>query len=269
MLEVYQLDFFYGKKQVLHQIDLQAQPGEVISLLGPNGSGKSTLLRNLAGLLKPDAGTITLRGDPLEKLGRREIARQLSFLPQGQEPVQHMNVWELVARGRSPHQRAGWMMNSQDRETVQWALDYMALSHLAHRNVADLSGGERQRAWIAMVLAQDTQLVLLDEPVTYLDIKHQWDVLEVIQDLKESFHKTIITVFHDLNHAMAVSDRVYLLRQGEVFAQGPPETVITHSAMHDAYGIHAQVCRVQHCCHPVVVPAGIKPGKCRRNKAAG
>lgn len=256
MLSVRGLGFRYQAEPVLKNVNMRAWPGEIISLLGPNGSGKSTLLRCLAGLMTPRQGEIFLKGRPVKAIGRRELARHLSFLPQGQEPVQHVTVWELVARGRSPYHAIGWVYSRQDRDIISWALDYMQLSHLQHRHVNSISGGERQRAWVAMILAQDTDLVLLDEPVTYLDLKHQWDLLEVIRALKKEFSKTVITVFHDINHALAVSDRVYLLKEGEVFTSGVPEEVITGPVLRRVFGVYAQVCRVQCCCRPVVIPIG-------------
>ena len=249
--------FFSYKNQIaLKGVSIEAAPKTIISLLGPNGSGKSTLLRCLAGLIKPQKGVITLSNMDIRKLRPKEIAKRISFLPQIHEPVRYITVWDLVARGRSPHVTTGWYYSLKDRQKIDWALDYMQLSHLKHRQLGAISGGERQRAWIAMALAQDTAIVLLDEPVTFLDIKHQWGLLEVINNLKEGFGKTIITVFHDINHALAISDIVYLLKQGNIYNYGLTEETITDKSLQHVYEINATVCRVNKCWYPVVVPIG-------------
>ncbi|MFP4431941.1 MAG: ABC transporter ATP-binding protein [Spirochaetaceae bacterium] len=248
------LSFSYGEHDVLHNVAVAAHHGEVIGLLGANGSGKSTLLRCLAGLLPVRRGAVTLAGHDLRSMRRKQIAAMVSFLPQVHQTLDHLTVGELVARGRHPHTAFGWRLSSHDRDAVASALSYVQLDTLRNRPVNEISGGERQRAWIAMVLAQDTPLVLLDEPVTYLDIKHQWSLLEVLTDLARNLGKTLITVFHDINHAMAVCDRVYLLAAGRVSGHGSPEEVITPNALRRAYGVDAHVCHVHQACRSVVVP---------------
>ncbi|MFP4511265.1 MAG: ABC transporter ATP-binding protein [Spirochaetaceae bacterium] len=248
------LRFSYGDHDVLHNVALAAYHGEVVGLLGANGSGKSTLLRCLAGLLPVPRSTVTLAGRDLRSMKRKQIASMVSFLPQVHETLEFLTVGELVARGRHPHTAFGWRLSSHDRDAVASALSYVQLDTLRHRPINEISGGERQRAWIAMVLAQDTPLMLLDEPVTYLDIKHQWSLLEVLTDLSRNLGKTLITVFHDINHAMAVCDRVYLLAEGRVSVSGRPEEVITSDALRHAYGVSAHVCHVRQACRSVVVP---------------
>lgn len=248
------LSFSYREHDVLHDVAVTVGHGEVVGLLGANGSGKSTLLRCLAGLLPVPRSTVTLAGHDLRSMRRKQIAAMVSFLPQVHETLNHLTVGELVARGRHPHTASGWRLSSHDREAVASALAYVQLDTLRNRPVNAISGGERQRAWIAMVLAQDTPLMLLDEPVTYLDIKHQWSLLEVLTDLARNLGKTLITVFHDINHAMAVCDRVYLLAEGRVSGHGSPEEVITPDALRLAYGVNAHVCHVHQASRSVVVP---------------
>ena len=248
------ISFAYGGEPVLQDVSFHAGSGEMIGLLGPNGSGKSTLLRCIAGILRVSQGRVMLAGRDVRSMRRKQIATTVSFLPQTQEPVNHLTVHELIERGRHPHSAYGWYLSKRDHSAVSEAIEYLQLEKLIDRPIDQLSGGERQRAWIAMVLAQDTPLVLLDEPVTFLDIKHQWALLELLSDLKESLGKTLVTVFHDVNHAIAVCDRVYLLAEGKVLAHGVPETVITAESLHLTYGIGADVCHVRQACRSVVVP---------------
>ena len=270
MLSAEKLSFSYGKCQVLEEVNLSAHPGEVISLIGPNGSGKSTLLRCLCGLLRPRRNSVFLQGQPIEKLGPREIARRVAFLPQFQQSLPGVTVYELVAMGRAPYHRSGWVNTREDRDQTEWAIEYMQIGRLTHRKVDTLSGGERQRAWIAMVLAQDTPVVLLDEPVTYMDLRHQCELLGTVQDLRDKFKKTVIAVFHDINHAIEISDSVCLMQDGRVYRVGTSEQVITEQSIRDVYGVSAHICRFHRCCRNVVVPAGARektPGQaCTQRK---
>ncbi len=264
MLEVRDLCFSYDQMSVLHHVSFRVAQSEIISLIGPNGSGKSTLLRCMNGLLHAThPESICLHGRAIHSFSRKELARQIAFLPQSQEKMPGTTVRELVALGRTPHQKTGWVLSRKDREKVDWALEYLQLGQLQHRMVDKLSGGERQRAWIAMALAQDTPLLLLDEPVTYMDLKHQWELLEIIIGLKEDYAKTIIAVFHDINHAMEVSDRICLMCQGAVHNLGSPMQVITEDSLRQVYGIRAHVCQVEPSLRSVVVPDGLC---CRRAK---
>lgn len=257
MLEVTDLSYSYEHMQVLHNVSLQVGNSEIMSLIGPNGSGKSTLLRCINGLLHaPDPKSIRLHGRFIGTFSKKGLAREIAFLPQFQEKMPGTTVRELVAFGRTPHQKTGWVLSRQDREKVDWALEYLQLGPFQHRFLDELSGGERQRAWIAMVLAQDTPLLLLDEPVTYMDLKHQWELLEIIIGLKEAFSKTIMSVFHDINHALEVSDSICLMHQGAVHSLGSPESVITEEALRQVYGIHAHVCQIEPGWRPVVIPEG-------------
>lgn len=258
MLSVSHLKFSYGRRVILQDVSLAARPSEVISLIGPNGSGKSTLLRCMAGLLPSAKGEVLIDGKPVRGYGSREFAEQVAFLPQSQNVVYGFTVYEFVLLGRSPHHRSGWFVNKEDREKTNWAIDYMRLERLKNRQVEKLSGGEWQRARIAMVLAQDTQYILLDEPVTYMDIKYQVDLLKIIRDLRERYEKTVIAVFHDMNHAIEVSDRICLLKDGVILGDGTADSVITERAIQDAYGVCARVCRVPCCRKNVVIPFGVE-----------
>lgn len=159
--------------------------------------------------------------------------------------------------GRTPYHKSGWILTREDKEKIQWASDYMQLAHLNNRLVEKLSGGEKQRVWIAMILAQDTPIVLLDEPVTYMDLKYQRELLKTINELRGKFNKTVITVFHDINHAIEISDVVYLLKGGHVYRAGHTDQVITESAIHEVYGVHTHICKFSKCCRNVVIPATV------------
>jgi ABC-type cobalamin/Fe3+-siderophores transport system ATPase subunit len=259
LVQAHSLRFRYGETWVLDGIDFDASAGEVVALFGPNGSGKSTLLRCLDGLLRPQEGAVSIGGTPIDAYSRRQLARRIAFLPQIHPPLHHITVGELVARGRSPHQRFSWALTQRDQMAVRWALAYLQLAHLENKAVQSLSGGEQQRAWIAMVLAQDAAVVLLDEPVTFLDLRHQWDLLAMFRNLAAEHDKLVISVFHDVNHGIAVSNRAYLLQDGRTVAVGTPEDVITRENLADVYEVQAHVCKCSKCSRSVVIPTA---GRC-------
>lgn len=245
----------YGRKMVLHGVDFIAGEAQVISLIGPNGSGKSTLLRSLCGLIPASKGSVRIYNEPLTGMGVREISRCIAFLPQVHERMHDVSMYELISMGRAPYHTSGWIKSKQDVEKIQWAIEYMSLEPLVHRQMDQLSGGEQQRAWIAMILAQDTPIILLDEPVTYMDLRFQCELLNTIRDLRDTCRKTVVSVFHDINHALEVSDYLYLLKDGCIYSQGTSEQVITEHTISEVYGIHAHVCRFHGCRRNVVVPA--------------
>ncbi|SIQ08204.1 iron complex transport system ATP-binding protein [Alkalispirochaeta americana] len=256
------ISFSYGRKNVLHQISLSAGRGEIIGLLGPNGCGKSTLLRCIAGVLKSHQGSLHYGSSSKSGLAPRERARHVSFLPQHQLDVPGITVRKLVILGRNPYSVTGWHQSAEDRRAVHQALEQLQLLDLQHKPLDQLSGGERQRAWIAMTIAQDTPLILLDEPVSYLDLRHQWAVLEVLTELKRTMGKTLIAVFHDVNHAMAVCDRVYVMKEGRIYSRGCPESVLNEDCLQEVYGVRTCLCSVGEGERSVVVP--LCPCKMRR-----
>lgn len=258
MIQTDHLSFQYGDKKILNDINFNAPEKSIISLLGPNGSGKSTLLRCLSGLLKTSAKTIFINGKPLENYKAKSLSQNIAFLSQFYENINSISVYDLISMGRTPYHSSGWIINCEDKEKIEWAINYMNLSAYRSYPVNALSGGERQRVFIAMTLAQDTPILLLDEPVTYMDLRYQQDLLAVIFDLKESCHKTIVSVFHDINHAMEVSDLVYIIKDGLIYGQGSPENVLTKKAISEVYGVCAHVHQFNQCCRKVIVPEGCK-----------
>lgn len=235
------LDVGYNARTVVRDINLSIRRGTVTALVGPNGSGKSTLLKALARLLKPTKGDILLQGKDIRDLGTREVARRLSILPQGPIVPDGLSVRELVAFGRAPHQGLLGIRTTADEQAVERALAMTRTEPLADQPVAALSGGQRQRAWIAMTLAQDTQIMFLDEPTTFLDIAHQIDILELLRSLNRHHQRTIVMVLHDLNLAARYSDRMIVLKDGRIIGDGAPRDILSPLVLWDAFEIDAEI----------------------------
>ncbi|MEM8590967.1 MAG: ABC transporter ATP-binding protein [Pseudomonadota bacterium] len=231
----------YRDRPVLESIDLSIQEGGVTALIGPNGSGKSTLLKTFARLLAPRGGSILLDGRAIREQKSSEIARRIAVLPQQPIAPENLTVRELVEQGRYPHLGALRMLRSGDHDEVREALRLTGMEGFAHRPVDALSGGERQRAWIALTLAQGSPVLLLDEPTTFLDIGHQLEVLDLVQSLNRDRGMTVIMVLHDLNQAAKYADRMVVLSQGGIFADGLPSDVFTPAMLADVFGIEASV----------------------------
>jgi iron complex transport system ATP-binding protein len=239
---------------VLQALDLAIAEGEIVALVGPNGSGKSTLLRALGRILKPKGGAVLLEGRALTGLPTREVAQKLALLPQGPSLADDRTVQELVWMGRSPHQ--GWFGLPQpgDREAVEWAARETSIEPLLQRNVSSLSGGERQRVWLAMALAQQPRLLLLDEPTTFLDLAHQLEVLELVRYLNAEHGLTVVMVLHDLNQAARYAGRVVVLKEGAVYAQGAPYGVLTSETLREVFGIEGEIVQGPAGVGMVIVP---------------
>ncbi|MFE9017347.1 ABC transporter ATP-binding protein [Streptomyces sp. NPDC007808] len=245
----------YGARTVIDELDVAIPPGVITTIIGPNGCGKSTLLRTLSRLLKPTSGTVVLDGDDIAKLRTRDVAKKLGLLPQAPVAPEGLTVADLVARGRHPHQSWLRQWSSDDADVVRRALAMTGVADLADRAVDTLSGGQRQRVWISMTLAQGTDLLLLDEPTTYLDLAHAIDVLDLVNDLHES-GCTVVMVLHDLNLATRYSDHLVVMRGGCVLAQGHPRDVITAELLHEAFGLRAKVIDDPVGDRPLIVPIG-------------
>ncbi|MFT4149316.1 MAG: ABC transporter ATP-binding protein [Paracoccaceae bacterium] len=244
----------YPGRVVIRDLTLDLPAGRVTAILGPNGCGKSTLLRAAARLIAPVAGRVALDGQDVRRIDSRALARRLAILPQAPLAPEGITVADLVARGRAPWRGllAGW--TAADARAVEGALDAVGMADMADRPVAELSGGQRQRAWIALVLAQETQVLLLDEPTTWLDLPHQIEVLRLLQRLNRDRGVTVVSVLHDLNLAARHSDHLVLLGPDGLVAEGPPETVLTPAALERAFGLRAQVIPDPVAATPMVVP---------------
>ncbi|KOU47455.1 ABC transporter [Streptomyces sp. MMG1522] len=245
----------YGDRTVIDGLDVTIPPGVITTIIGPNGCGKSTLLRTLSRLLRPTGGTVVLDGEDIGRLRTRDVAKKLGLLPQAPVAPDGLTVADLVARGRHPHQSWLRQWSSDDADVVRRALAMTGVADLAERPVDSLSGGQRQRVWISMTLAQGTDLLLLDEPTTYLDLAHAIDVLDLVDDLHES-GRTVVMVLHDLNLATRYSDHLVVMRAGAVLAQGHPGDVITAELLHEAFGLRARVVEDPVGDRPLIVPIG-------------
>lgn len=253
----------YEGREVLHGVDIAFRPGAITVVLGANASGKSTLLRALARLLPLTSGTVTLDGDDVRALPSKVLARRVGLLPQSSTAPPGITVGELIARGRYPHQRLLQQWSADDARAVDTAVHATGLNDLVDRPLDELSGGQRQRAWIALLLAQDTPVMLLDEPTTYLDIAHQLEVLELIRDLNRSQERTVIMVLHDLDQACRYADELIVLKEGEVVTTGAPADVMTAELVATAFGIEAEVQRHPRTGHPIVLPIASLSGRRR------
>jgi iron complex transport system ATP-binding protein len=239
---------------VVQDLDLDLPAGAVTAVIGGNGCGKSTLLRALARLLAPRAGTVLLDGRSVHALPSRDVARRLGLLPQGPTTPDGITVRDLVRRGRLPHTSLWRQWGEQDEAALQEALTVTDLHELADEPVDTLSGGQRQRAWLALVVAQQTPVLLLDEPTTYLDMAHQLDVLELVRALNRESGRTVVMVLHDVNQACRYADHLVAMRAGRVVAQGNPAEVVTPDLVRAVFDVHCRVLPDPDGGHPLVVP---------------
>jgi iron complex transport system ATP-binding protein len=249
-----QVRLAYGDRVVVDSLDLELLDGSFTAVVGPNGCGKSTLLKALGRLLRPSSGQVVLDGKPIAKTPTREVARVLGMLPQTPVAPEGLTVADLVARGRHPHQSWLRQWSSDDEDVVAEALAWTDMSDLADRPVDALSGGQRQRAWISMALAQGTDLLLLDEPTTYLDLSHQIDVLELVARLHAERGRTVAVVLHDLNLAARYAQRLVAMKDGVVVASGTPHEVLTEQLLAEVFDLEARVIDDPVSGTPMVVP---------------
>jgi len=244
----------YDSHLVFTDLNVSIAEGSVTTLIGANGCGKSTLLKAFGRLLPPSAGAVRLCGEPIRELSARAVARQLAILPQRPLTPAATTVRDLVMRGRHPHQSLLRPWSREDAALVDQAIEATGMTELADRDVNELSGGQLQRAWIALVLAQNTPVILLDEPTTFLDLSHQLEVLRLVRAINARQGSTIVMVLHDLSLAARYSDRLIVLHQGRVFADGEPWEVITPEVLATAFGLEALVIPDPASGRPLVVP---------------
>lgn len=252
------LSLGYGDRVIVEHLDLEIHTGVITTVIGPNGCGKSTLLRSLGRLLKPKAGLVMLDGRAISSMKTKEVARTLGMLPQAPTAPEGLTVADLVSRGRHPHQSWIRQWSSDDEAEVANALELTGVGDLADRPVDELSGGQRQRAWISMALAQGTDILLLDEPTTYLDLAHSIEVLDLVDRLHDELGRTIVMVLHDLNLAIRYSDRLIVMKQGEIITAGRPQDVISEQLLLDVFGLEAAVIDDPMSDRPLIVPIGTR-----------
>ncbi|MGC5343088.1 ABC transporter ATP-binding protein [Streptomyces sp. DT171] len=258
-LTVRGLTLAYEDRTVVHELDLAVPDGRVTVIVGPNACGKSTTLRALGRLLKPRGGAVLLDGTELSRIPTKKIAQSIGLLPQTPVAPEAISVCDLVARGRQPHQHWWQQWSDEDERAVTDAMERTDITAIADRSVDELSGGQRQRVWIAMALAQETDLLLLDEPTTYLDIAHQVEVLDLVRQLASpaadgSRGRTVVTVLHDLNQAARYADHLVAMKEGRIIAEGPPEDVVTADLVREVFGLSAVVVPDPVTGSPLVVP---------------
>ncbi|XQE78254.1 ABC transporter ATP-binding protein [Streptomyces microflavus] len=246
----------YGDRTVVSSLDLVVPPGAITVVVGANACGKSTLLRSMSRLLAPREGRVVLDGKEVHRLPAKELARTLGLLPQSPVAPEGITVSDLVGRGRHPHQSMFSRWNEKDDAAVASALEATATEPLADRAVDELSGGQRQRVWIAMALAQQTDLLLLDEPTTFLDASHQIEVLDLLTDLNRSRGTTIVMVLHDLNLAARYADHLIALADGTLHAFGPPAEVLTEETVRAVFGLESRVIEDPVSGRPLMLPIG-------------
>lgn len=239
ILSIERLSVVLDKKEIIKNISFGIPKGKITAIIGPNGCGKSTTLKAIARIL-PFNGTITFKNRPLQTFSQKQFARCLAILTQSPLAPVDFTVYDLVNMGRFPYKSLMGRMTKEDKEQVLWALEQTSLYSFRHRLLGNLSGGERQRAWIAMALAQQPEVLLLDEPTTYLDICHQIEVMKLLQQLNETLGLTVVMVIHDLNQALQYAQHVIVIKQGKVVQEGKTEEVINERLLAEVYGVKAE-----------------------------
>ncbi|WP_105435072.1 ABC transporter ATP-binding protein [Neorhizobium tomejilense] len=246
----------YNRAEILHALDLAVPPGRITAVVGANACGKSTLLRTMSRLISPSHGHVLLDGKSIHRIPSRELARTLGLLPQSPIAPEGITVADLVSRGRHPHQSLFSRWTRKDDEAVESALAATKTVELAERPVDELSGGQRQRVWIAMALAQQTDVLLLDEPTTFLDINHQVEVLDLLTDLNHARGTTVVMVLHDLNLAARYADYLVAIAEGRVHVAGSPEDVLTEENVRQVFGLESRVITDPTSGRPIMLPIG-------------
>lgn len=255
-IETKNLTLSYGDNIIIDELDLTIPQGEMTVFIGGNGCGKSTLLRSIARLLKPKTGAVLLEGSAIANMSTKDVAKQMAILPQTPIAPEGLTVLQLVKQGRFPYQTWLKQWTEEDEVKVNNALVATGLDHLKDRLVDSLSGGQRQRAWIAMTLAQDTDIILLDEPTTYLDLTHQIEILDLLFELNEIEKRTIVMVLHDLNLACRYAHNVVAIKEGKIFAQGKPESVVNSDLVKNVFGMDCEISIDPLFGTPLCIPYG-------------
>lgn len=240
-MEIKEISFSYGEDSFIRDLSGKIETGKVTTILGPNGSGKSTLLNILVRQLKPGEGDVILEGKSIAQMSVKEIAKKIAMVHQQNTAPSDLTVERLVQFGRMPHQTIFSAQDDEAEEAVDWALDVTNLTKLRKKSIGQLSGGERQRAWIAMALAQKTDILFLDEPTTYLDIFYQLEILTLVKKLNREYKITVVMVLHDINQAMQFSDNLIIMKRGAICYEGNVKDGITEERLKEVYGIRALV----------------------------
>ena len=255
-LETKSVTLAYEQNVIAKNLSVEIPNGKFTVIVGPNGCGKSTLLRSLSRLLLPQSGEILLNGENIHSQSTREVAKKLGLLPQSAIAPNGIKVIDLVSRGRFPHQKWFQTWSEADQKAVELAMQATGVMDFAQHNVDQLSGGQRQRVWVAMALAQETSLLLLDEPTTYLDIAHQIELMDLFQDLNRVQGHTLVAVLHDLNHACRYADHLIMIKAGKVIATGSPNEIVTEDLIKQAFGLSCLILPDPISNTPLIIPRG-------------
>ncbi|EPY2278492.1 ABC transporter ATP-binding protein [Clostridium sporogenes] len=245
MINIQDFTIGYNNKVIVKNFNLRVDKGDMLTIIGPNGSGKSTVLKAIGRLLKPMEGIIHLDGKLLWDMSNKDIAKEMACLSQHNRAPKDMTIRRIVGFGRNPHKAWFESLNKEDEEIIDWALENTNLKHMENKKITSVSGGERQRAWLAMALAQKPKVLLLDEPTTYLDINNQIEILELVRQLNENLKLTVVMVLHDLNQAAKYSNRVLVLKNGEIQALGKPEEILNKKLIRDVYSVDMNILKNQ------------------------
>lgn len=244
----------YGNRTVINSIDIGIRKSEIVTIIGANGSGKSTILKAMSRNLKPFAGMVFLEGKPIFNMKSNQVAKKLVILPQNPKIPTDFTVREIVGFGRFPYQKWTARKNSKDNEAIDWAIEVTGIEKLQKRTMDKLSGGEKQRVWLGMALAQEPEILLLDEPTTYLDISFQFQVLELVRKLNQQFGLTVVMVLHDLNQAIRYSDRIIVLKDGQILEDGPPASIAEEGILEKVFRIKVRVFNDDKNNYPWIIP---------------
>jgi len=248
----------YGKRQILEDVTMEFEKGKITTIIGPNGCGKSSLLKTVSRVVTPIAGTPIFQDKPIREYAPKELAKKIAYLPQIHTSPSDIDIRTLVSYGRFPYKKFGSGLTEEDSNIIDQTLELTGLSHMGDRLLNNLSGGEKQRAWIAMTICQQPEILLLDEPITYLDIGYQVEVLELIKELGERLKITIVMVLHDMNFTARYSNRIYMLKDGHVYDYGRPDEIIAHDKMENVFGIDSQIiCDEKNGC-PFMIPEKLR-----------
>lgn len=263
-----ELNIGYGERLIVKDLSIQIPDGKITTIIGSNGCGKSTLLKAITRIIPQQSGTVVLDGKNILKENTKILAKKMAILPQTPESASGLTVGELVSYGRFPYQKGFGRLTKKDIEVIDWALQVTGISDFKFRPVDALSGGQRQRVWIAMALAQETEIIFLDEPTTYLDMAHQLEVLELLQKLNLEQKRTIVMVLHDLNQAARFADYMIALKDGHIVKAGDCEEVMTHDVLKNVFQIDAQIGRDPRTNKPMCLTYNLLKGENQDEKMA-
>lgn len=255
-LKTNHIDAGYDKRQILHNLNIEIPDGKISVIIGGNGCGKSTLLKTFTRLIKPTSGDVTLNDKKIYSLQTKELAKTIGLMSQSSNAPEGIKVFDLVARGRFPYQQFFGGLKEEDYVAIGNALELMGITELSERNVEELSGGQRQRVWIAMALAQETDILLLDEPTTFLDITYQIEILDLLTELNRKRNTTIVMVLHDINLSARYADYIFALSDGKLISEGSPEDVITEELMKEVFDLECMVIKDPLSNSPFIIPKG-------------